>query len=326
MIITRTPLRISFAGGGTDFPNFFGSDYGFVVASTINKYVTVIVTERFDDQLYVNYSKKEIVADVDEVQHGLVREALCHTGLRTGLEITMLADVPSEGSGLGSSSALTVGLLHALSTHAGCPYDPARLAKAACDIEVCELAQPIGYQDQYITAYGGLKALRFSYLNGGHQVIDLGLSGERRAALSRELLLFFTGKTRQSGTVLAEQDQRTETNRERLILMRTQAHTLARRLVQGEPLALGPLLDAGWQLKRGLASGITNQELDDQYASARAAGATGGKIAGAGGGGFLLLHVPLARQEAVRAALRPLVELPFALCRYGSQIIFNDQE
>jgi D-glycero-alpha-D-manno-heptose-7-phosphate kinase len=322
MIITQTPLRISLAGGGTDFHRYFGTHGGAVVSSAIDKYVYVIIKERFDELIVVNYSRKEIVDTVSEIQHELVRGAMEIVGTPCGVEVTTLADIPSEGSGLGSSSSVTVGLLHACYAHSGILVDAERMAQEACEIEIVRARKPIGVQDQYIAAYGNLCLLLFEK-GGGVIVRRLTMTEGLRRRLGSSLLLFYTGRTRNSAAILAEQQQRIEETTKQLDIMKHIALELADALEKGDADAVGYALDEGWQAKKRLASGITDRSLDQLYQRARDAGALGGKIAGAGGGGFLLVYVPGPRQEEVRATLSDVRELPFHLERDGSKVIFN---
>ena len=203
MIITQTPLRISFAGGGTDFPDYYRQDTGRVLSTAIDKYLFVIVKERFDNRIYVNYSQKEIVDRIDDLQHELVREAMRKTGVLDGVEITTLADIPSEGSGLGSSSSITVGLLNALYAYQGEQVPAERLAREACEIEIDILGKPIGVQDQYIAAYGGLRLFTFGS-EGRVQADRVNMTDIMRRRLSNNLMLFFTNRTRRSSEILEE--------------------------------------------------------------------------------------------------------------------------
>ena len=322
MIITQTPLRISFAGGGTDFEGFYAQEEGCVVSSAIDKYVYVIIKERFDDKIYLNYSRKEIVDRVDDIQHEIVRLCMKKTGLEGGVEITTLADVPSEGSGLGSSGSVTVGLLNAMYGFLGDFRESEKLAWAATEIEVDSLKRPIGKQDQYIAAYGHLRCFRFKR-DGSVDVEKVPLSGEARRRLEEQLMLFFTDRTRDSSAVLSEQKRNIDSRRETLRAIRDLAYE-ARDCLLGQGNGdLGRILDQGWRLKKQLASQISDGQLDDLYQRALDAGAIGGKIAGAGGGGFLLLYCPVENQGRVRSALANFRELPFALERYGSRVIFN---
>lgn len=322
MIITQTPLRISFAGGGTDFADFYRCETGRVLSAAIDKYIFVIVKERFDDKIYVNYSQKEIVDCLDDLHHELVREAMRKTGVRDGVEITTLADIPSEGSGLGSSSSLTVGLLNALYAYRGEQAPAAQLAREACEIEIDILGKPIGVQDQYIAAYGGLRLFAF-HPDGSVDAERVEMPDTLRRRFGNNLMLFFTNRTRRSADILQEQKAGIADKTAVLCAMRDQALEAKALLEAGQVDEMGALLDRGWQLKKSLASRISDGELDEMYRKAREAGALGGKISGAGGGGFLLLYCPPDRQDAVDQALPGYREMPFALERDGSKVIFN---
>ncbi|MBN1425561.1 GHMP kinase [Candidatus Fermentibacteria bacterium] len=322
MIITQTPLRISLAGGGTDFRDHYLQHGGAVVSSAIDKYVYVIIKERFDELIIVNYSKKEIRETVGDVQHELVRGAMEMTGISHGVEITTLADIPSQGSGLGSSSSVTVGLLHACHAYRGTLVDAERLAREACEIEIDRAQKPIGVQDQYIAAFGHLRLVVFEP-GGAVSARRLGMSESLRRKLGGNLLLFYTGRTRSSASILEEQKARVNANKGLLDRLKAIALELAESLERGEADAVGWALRESWDVKRALASGITDSSLDQLVQRAMKAGAVGGKIAGAGGGGFLLLYVPGPLQDQVRQALPELRELPFHLERDGSKVIFS---
>ena len=329
MIITQTPLRLSFLGGGTDFPEYYASPAnargGAVVGAAIDKHIYVIVKERFDDKIYVNYSKKEIVDTVDQLEHELVREAMRLTGVERGVEITTLADVPSEGSGLGSSSCVTVGLLQALWTYQGEIRTAEQLAAEACRIELDVLGRPMGVQDAYFSALGGIRQLTFG--PGDPQRVSwqrVDLPAERVNQLSTNLLLFYTHRTRRSASILGPQVRNIPDKMAVLDGLRDLAYESRRCLEAGELERFGKLRHEGWLLKTQMAAGITDKGIDELYEAALAAGALGGKLAGAGGGGFLLLYCPLAAQDAVRATLgRHLRELPVRFERDGSKIVFN---
>ncbi len=324
MIITQTPLRISLAGGGTDFREFFRQHGGCVVSSAIDKYVYCIVKERFDEKIYVNYSKKEIVDAVDQLEHELVREAMRKVGVTKGVEISFLADIPAEGSGLGSSSSVTVGVLNALYHYVGETPTAERLAREACEIEIDTNGKPIGVQDQYIAAYGGLRCFDFG---PGEKIRVESVSASRSTLedLDNMLMLFFSGKTRQAATILSEQKQNIGLKVDVLQAMAQQARQARGLIESGQVEALGPLLHEGWAAKRRLASGVSSNEMDAIYERAVKAGALGGKISGAGGGGFFLLCVPGAKRQAVRQALGHLREMPFRLEKGGSRVILNMQ-
>ena len=324
MIITQTPLRISFLGGGTDFPGYYRKFGGCVLTTAIDKYVYAIVKERFDEAIVIGYTKKEWVEKVDRIEHELVREAMKKTGVEKAVEITFLSDVPAAGSGLGSSSSVTVGTLNALYQYTGRAVEAERLAKEACEIEIGILKKPIGVQDQYIAAYGGINFIEF-HKDGAITVEPLGLSGEQLNDLTSQMMVFFTGKTRQAAGILKEQKENIGKKEKVLGLMAQQARIARRLLTTGNFKELGKLLDEGWKLKKTLASKISNEEIDEIYGAAKKAGAYGGKISGAGGGGFLPLIVPSVKREKVRRALGGLREMPVGLSKDGSKVIFNIQ-
>ena len=322
MIITQTPLRIGLLGGGTDLPDYYREHGGRVLNCAIDKYVYVIVKQRFDDDIYVNYSKKEIVSQVDDLEHELVREAMRMTGVTNGVEITTLADIPSAGSGLGSSSAVTVGLLHALFAYQGRQVPAGELAERACAIEIDHCGKPIGKQDQYIAAFGGIRDIRFG---PGEEVVaeELGLCAADRRALQRNVLLFYTGITRSATPILAEQTANISAKRAELGLLRDLAVFAADRLRGGDIEAVGAALRESWEAKRKLASGVSNDRIDEAISRALDAGASGAKLTGAGGGGFLLVICPMARQQAVRDSLADMRELPVKLDPLGSRVVLN---
>jgi D-glycero-alpha-D-manno-heptose-7-phosphate kinase len=323
MIITQTPLRIGLLGGGTDLPDYYREHGGRVLNCAIDKYIYVIVKQRFDDDIYVNYSRKEIVSTIDDLEHELVREAMRMTGVVKGVEITSLADIPSAGgSGLGSSSAVTVGLLNALFAYQGHQVSAAELAERACTIEIELCGKPIGKQDQYIAALGGIRDIRFG---PGEAVVgeELGLPADERRALQHQIMLFYTGVTRSANTILAEQNANIAATRPQLDLLRDLAGFAVDRLRSGDVDAIGPALRESWEAKRKLASGVSNGRIDDAVGRALDAGATGAKLTGAGGGGFLLVICPMEQQRAVRRSLADMRELPIKLDRLGSRVVLN---
>ena len=322
MIIVQTPLRVSLFGGGTDFPSFYRQEGGCVLSSAIDKYIFVTIKKRFDQKLRVGYTQTEMVDTVDEVKHELIRESLRKTGISQGVEITTMGDIPSEGSGLGSSSTVTVGSLHAMYVFLNESVTAERLAQEACQIEIDKLEKPIGIQDQFIAAYGGLRFLEFSQ-DGEvkHSKVNL-IDGQQRL-LNENLLLFFTGKTRKSDKILNEQKYNINDRLPVLREMKQMAYLAHKCLNSGDIEMIGELLHESWQLKKQLAKQISNSSIETMYAAARKAGAIGGKITGAGGGGFLLLYCPHERQMALREALHPLQELPFQVEPDGTKVIFN---
>lgn len=320
MIITKTPLRISFTGGGTDLPDYYQKHGGAVVSAGIDKYIYIAVNEKFDNKIRVSYSKTEIVDEVEDLQHELVRECLKLVGIRGGIEITSIADIPS-GTGLGSSSTFTVGLLNALYVYAGYSPSSEELAQQACYVEISVLGHPIGKQDQYAAAYGGMNYFRFNpdetvsreriYLNDGDA-----------RKMRQKLMLFYTGLTHNANTILQEQKQNTASKMETLEYMKNQATEMYRELTRnGFNEKFGQALHEGWIRKRSMASCITNGAINERYERALEAGATGGKLLGAGGGGFLLFYCDEEKQEAVERAVG-LPRINFHVSLRGSRVIF----
>jgi D-glycero-alpha-D-manno-heptose-7-phosphate kinase len=327
MIISRTPLRISFVGGGSDLPAFSAREAGAVVSTTISRYIYITVNPKFDRRIRASYSQTETVDHVDDLKHELIRESLKMTGISGAIEITSISDIPSRGTGLGSSSGYTVGLLNALHAYAGRLAGAERLAREACAIEIDRCGRPIGKQDQYSTAYGGLK--HFGFLPDGTVTVEPILcAAETKRRLERSLLLLYTGQTRQAATILEEQSRNTLNNdsiRTSLRRMVGLADQLRDALNRGEIDGVGDVLHANWMAKRHLASGISTPRLDELYDTARATGAIGGKILGAGGGGFLLLCAPPERHAAICAALHDLRPVPFRFEPQGSRLIFIEE-
>jgi D-glycero-alpha-D-manno-heptose-7-phosphate kinase len=322
VIITQTPLRISFFGGGTDFPEFYLKESGCVLSSAIDRYIFVIIKQRFDEKIRVAYTKTELVDDVDSIQHDLVRECLRKTGIHSRIEIATMGDIASSGSGLGSSSTVTVGLLNAMHAYLGRPKDARTLAQEACDVELNMLRKSMGVQDQYIAAFGGQQQISFR-ADGQVVVEPLAIEESDWHRLNDCLMLFFTNISRQAESVLAEQKRNIDQKVDNLCEMRRLAIEASECLRYGCLDDFGRLLHESWKLKRELASKISNPVIDEAYQAARKAGALGGKIAGAGGGGFLLLYCPPERQDDVRAALRLLPEMPFSMERAGTKVIFD---
>lgn len=325
MIIVQTPLRTSLFGGGTDFPGYFLEHGGCVLTSAIDKYIFVTIKRRFDNKLRVGWTRTELVDTVDELHHELIREAFRLTGIDHGVEITTMGDIPSEGSGLGSSSTVTVGALHAMYALKRELVVAEKLANEACHIEIDLLKKPIGIQDQYIAAYGGLRFMEFMPGTGEVRSSRIELDAATKRQLNHNLLLFYTGVTRQADSILSEQKENIRSRESVLEEMKHIAHTACDKLQQGEVDAIGDLLHESWMLKKQLASKVSNSAVDDLYQLALNAGASGGKIAGAGGGGFLLLYCPPERQERLRQEMHMLQELPFNLGQDGSKVIFDYQ-
>ena len=320
MIITRTPLRISFTGGGTDLPAFYKNGYGAVVSTSIDKYIYITVNKRFDDSIRVSYSQTEIVNHVDELKHDIARECLRMVGIPGGIEITSIADIPS-GTGLGSSSSFAVGLLNALYTYVGERLSAGELANRACQIEINALGHPIGKQDQYAAAYGGVNYFIFER-NGDVQREKISISNNDLRNMNRKLMMFYTGICRSADGILSRQSQETKNKMEVLTFMRDQANHMRDGLVhEGFTPKFAKMLDEAWQKKKSITSGISNPEIDELYQKAISAGASGGKLLGAGGGGFILLYCDEQYQPAVREALG-LRELDFEISLNGSRVVY----
>lgn len=325
MIITRTPLRISLIGGGSDIPEFYQREFGAVVSFAIDKYVYVAINQKFDGRTRVSYSKTENVAHYSELQHDLARETLAHFDLN-GLEITSVSDIPGEGSGLGSSSAFTVGLCKAIvkCIDGRVNVHPSVFADLAFGIERGRCEHPVGKQDQYAVSYGGLHYFQF---NQDDSVVAeaLPLKGYAKSDLERSLMLFWTGQTRQANVILADQAVRMENNPsifDATRAMRDGAILMRAGLIQGNVDFIGHQLHASWMLKRALSKYVSDTSLDSIYDRALLAGAIGGKLCGAGGGGFFLFWVPPNKHESVRKAIG-LRQVPFRMVDRGSEIIYN---
>ncbi len=324
MIISRTPLRVSLFGGGSDLPAFYRRQGGAVLSTTIDKSVYVTVSRKFDDAVRVSYSRTEEVSRGQDVEHPLVREALALLDIDGGVEITSVADIPARGTGLGSSSAFTVGLLNALHAFQGRHAPADRLAEESCVIELERCGEPIGKQDQYAAAFGGLNFIRF-HADETVDVTKVICPPDALAELQQRLLFFYTGTTRSASALLAEQSSKVTSEKAAFSATRELAclaEAAFKSLCAGDIAPLGPMLHQAWRLKRGLASGVSNEAIDLAYDVALAAGADGGKLLGAGGGGFLMFLAPPERHDAVRAALGGLRETPFAFASHGSRIIF----
>ena len=320
MIISQTPYRVSFAGGGTDLPAFYRDEYGAVLSTTINRHMYVTVHQRFESTFRVAYSKTELAQGRDAIEHELVREALRMTDLLEPMEITTIGDVPA-GTGMGSSSTLTVGLLNAFHAYTGRISSADLLARQACCIELDVLCKPIGRQDQYAAAYGGLNYIEF-YPDDTVRVYPVPCPREILDELERWALLLYTNHTRNADSILEKQSEGTHSKRSVLSEMRDLAKAMRDGLTEGGLEEFARLLHTGWELKRSLGFGISGAHVDEWYQAAQKAGAHGGKLLGAGGGGFLFLLAPPEKHAPIREALDFPQELDFTLDRGGSRIIF----
>lgn len=322
MLITQTPLRVSLAGGPTDLPQYSEKHGGEVVGFAIDKYLYVWIKERFDRQIIVNWTKKETVASISEIQHELVREAARLAGLDDGFEVITTADIPSEGSGLGSSSALTVGLLNAFFLYRGMQIATTELARLAARIEIDLLGKPIGRQDQHLCALGGIQRLHFGP-GGKITASSLKLTSETLRLLNQNLLLFYTGATRKASEILASHAEDFDSRLELYHRMKALVPRMCAILEEGRVDELGGILDEGWQIKKSLGRGVSLPAIDEMYDTARRGGALGGKVCGAGGGGFLLLYCPIEAQATLRTKLAAYAEMPFQIERDGTKAVFS---
>ena len=313
MIISRTPLRVSFFGGGSDLPAHYRRRGGAVLSTSIDHFVYVTVSRKFDEAVRVSYARTEEVAHARQVEHPLVRECLALLGIDGGIEITSVADIPARGTGLGSSSSFTVGLLNALHAFRGCHATASRLAEESCHIEIERCGEPIGKQDQYAAAFGGFNFIRF-HENDSVEVRKVICPQALLEALQERLLFFYTGVTRSASPLLQRQAAavaQAGKASDATARMVTLAKAAFDDICDGRIEALGGMLHEAWELKRGLGEGISNELVDSAYAAARTAGASGGKLLGAGGGGFLMVYAEPRDHAAVRKALASLREVRF---------------
>jgi len=330
MIITRTPLRISFVGGGSDLPEFFKREPGFVVSATINKYIYISVQKHYEDTVRVSYSKTEEVNHARDLEHPLIRNALrgLMVNINKGIEIVSMAEVPS-GTGLGSSSAFAVGLMNALYAYRGHFATKEQLAHDACRLEITMAESPIGMQDQYAAAYGGLRGYTFHPPGDNYSwpyvsTEKLPIHSDILSMFQSRLLLFDTGIRRDANAILREQSQNMHDSRKRADVraMVNMAISFRDNLVAGNLDTCGDILDGAWRLKRNLASGVASDVFDEAYRKAKLAGARGGKICGAGGGGFLLIYADPDDHGEIKHTVG-LRHVPIQLEPMGSIVIHS---
>jgi len=324
MIISKTPMRMSFVGGGSDLASFYHKHGGAVVSTAIDKYMYITVNRKFDSGIRASYAQTEEVEAAHQVKHPLIRAGLGLVGIEGGIEIASMADIPSKGTGLGSSSSFTVGLLHALYGFKNHYVSNEQLASEACHIEIDICGDPIGKQDQYAAAYGGLNYIRF-HPDDSVSVDPIICDGKTLQNLQDHILVFFTGRSRGAGEILAEQTKKSKDDKrvqKTLVRMVALAEDLKRELEHDNLAAFGEILHENWELKKTLVEGISDSELDDWYETGRRAGALGGKLLGAGRGGFMMFFAPPERHAAIAHALPGLREIKFGFDANGSQIIF----
>ena len=329
MIISKTPFRVSFAGGGTDLSAYYKKrGFGAVLSTSIDKYMYITVHKPFEDYILLRYSSTELVNKVEEVKHPLIKEALKLLKIKNNIEITSFADIPSiGGTGLGSSSSYTIGLLNTLSAHLGKHFSKEKLAKSACDIEINKVGSPIGKQDQYAAAYGGLNFIKF---NDDETVIvePIIMDSEIKKKLNNRLVLFYTGITRSANEILIKQKKNTMNSQDHLNFldkMKELAIELRKDLKNGKIDSFGQMLHKGWEYKKEMAAGITNVAIENLYNYGTKNGAEGGKLLGAGGGGFLLFYVLEKNKKKLIKTMtsKGVRYFPFNFENDGSRIIFQ---
>lgn len=324
MIISRTPLRISFVGGGSDLRSFYQYEKGAVVTTAIDKYIYITVNKSFDGKITIRYSKEEKVDDIDDLEHNLIREALRLVNIKRGIDISSTSDVPSEGSGLGSSSSYVVGVLNALYAFKGQHVNARQLANDACKIEIEVLKKPIGKQDQHAAAYGGFQFIQFNPDDSVY--VDPVISfAKTKQKLQERLLLLYTGITRSSDVILAKEKANMLNDagkRKMMSQMVKLAEEMRECLRRNQLNDFGELLDENWKIKRKMAEGISSPQIDEWYNIAKRKGALGGKLLGAGGGGFLLLYAPKNHHRKIIKALPKLRQVKAGFEPQGSKIIF----
>jgi D-glycero-alpha-D-manno-heptose-7-phosphate kinase len=315
---------MSFAGGGSDLAVFYRRYGGAVVSTAINQFVYITVNKKFDDKIRVSYSKTEEAGTVEKIKHPLVREAMKLLGLSGGVEITSIADIPARGSGLGSSSSFTVGLLHALHAYAQCYASAERLAREACEIEIERCGEPIGKQDQFAAAFGGFNFIEFNP-DDSVSVEPIICKRETLQQLQENMLVFYTGIARSASTILKQQQATVvaETSKQKVLCRMVElARELKAELQKNNLDAFGEIIHANWELKRSLTPDISTSQIDQWYQTARKHGAIGGKLLGAGSGGFMMFYAPRQRHEEIGRALKELRPFHLRFELQGSRIIF----
>ncbi len=325
MIITRTPFRMSYVGGGTDIANFYRQEQGAVISTAIDKFMYITLHDRFEKGIRVAYSKTEEVETIDQLEHPLVREALRIMNINSGIEITSTADIPGKGTGLGSSSSYTVGLLKALHAYCSRPISNAGLADMACRIEIEKCGEPIGKQDQYAASFGGLKLYEF-LSDERVNVTPVVCSKAFETKLNAATLVFYTGNTRSASGILHEQTKNSTDSQKVMSLRRMAglAYDFKHAIEAGNFPELGELLKENWALKKTLANGISNDLIDTIYQEGIGAGAIGGKLLGAGSGGFMMFLAEPRYHDAIASKLSQFRKTQFNIEKKGSEVVYHD--
>jgi len=326
MIVSRTPLRMSFVGGGSDLPSYYKQKGGAVLSTSIDKYMYVTVNQKFDNDIRLSYSMTENESNVQQIKHPIVRNTLELLDIQGGIEITSISDIPSHGSGLGSSSSYTVALLHALYAYKGKSISKDELGRLSSHIEIDLCGDIIGKQDQYAAAFGGLNLIEF---NEDDSVVVSPVICKPKTIKKMEdsIIVFYTGRTRIASTLLSKQSNNMK-QADKIKLMSNMvslAYEMRSLLENDDIESLGELLDKNWQLKRQMTLGISDSQIDSWYSKGILAGATGGKLLGAGNGGFIMFFAPKEKHTDIIKAMKDLQRVPFSFDNCGSKIVFSDQ-
>jgi D-glycero-alpha-D-manno-heptose-7-phosphate kinase len=326
MIVSRTPLRMSFVGGGSDLPSYYRQKGGAVLSTSVDKYMYVTVNKKFDNKIRLSYSITENENSIQQIKHPIVRNTLELLDIQGGVEITSISDIPSQGSGLGSSSSYTVALLHALYAYKGESISKEKLGRLSSHIEIDLCGDRIGKQDQYAAAFGGLNLIEFNE-DDSVVVSPVICKPETIKKMEESIIVFYTGRTRSASTLLSEQsdNMKRADKRELMSNMVSLAYDMRDLLENDDIESLGELLDQNWQLKRQMTVGISDLQIDGWYSKGILAGATGGKLLGAGNGGFMMFFAPKEKHAKITEAMKGLQRVPFSFDNSGSKIVFSDQ-
>ena len=341
MIVIKTPLRISFCGGGSDLPSWSSKHSAACVNAAINKYVYVLVKKRFDDKIYLKYSENEIVDidNIDQIKHDFIRETLKFMKIDFGLEVINFSDIPTKGCGLGSSSSFLVGLLHALHILKGNPVDLHTLAEQACYIEIEKCKKQIGFQDQFAAAYGGLNFMQFYSTPYKTCVNRINLSDKELHEISQNIFMFYTGLTREASEILSVQDNKAKDDDKQFIELMKKNVNIAEELftilsmknkVEVRNFSIGIAMRQNWDLKKQFSSGISNYFIENMVEVARKSGAIGCKITGAGGGGFLVVYATSYDRDTLMKNMLSISDniryMPVEIDKYGTRVLLNTEE
>jgi len=326
MIVSKTPLRISFVGGGSDLPSYYRQNGGAVLSTSVDKYMYVTVNTKFDNKIRLSYSITENENSIQQIKHPIIRNTLELLDIQGGVEITSISDIPSQGSGLGSSSSYTVALLHALYAYKGESISKEELGRLSSHIEIDLCGDRIGKQDQYAAAFGGLNLIEF---NEDETVLVHPVTCKPSTInkMEESIIVFYTGRTRSAAALLSEQSNNMNQASKRGLMskMVSLVYDMKNSLENDDIESLGELLNENWQLKRKITTGVSDLQIDDWYNKGISAGAKGGKLLGAGSGGFIMFFAPKEKHANITTAMKGLQKVPFSFDNDGSQIVFSDQ-